>query len=470
VDGSTYTATVTGLTVDGNYDCTLFATDSAGNGPSIEWGGQAGPPDATTITAVLSQDGQLTVEYDAVGTSTTGYTVTCGTQTVTVNGSTTWATVPDLTDGTPYSCTVIATNAAGSGPTSPSAAGTPESVSSSPTPSAGGEFIGISCPSTSTCVAVGAAGPSDSTGLVEVSTDGGQTFTDEPVPAGTPELNAVSCVDVLHCTAVGGSTVLVTTDGGTTWTSQYAPQNLSAVTCLSDSVCIAGGGSMGQDSRGSAVMTTDGGESWQSSSDEGVPWSLYSVSCSTSVCIGAGPGLALLLSSTDEGSSWQGFGVPGGIFGEVNSVACLPSTTTCVMVGENALGIEDPNVPALAFITTDDGVSWVSDSSLFPSGTSSMNAIACPTSAVCFAVGYPLTNGGTMVGATTSDGGQTWTSITGPAGVTAVDPDGNDGFGFQNLSCGSASTCVVVGQNTTGPTAAFTTDSAATWTEATSIG
>jgi hypothetical protein len=49
---------------------------------------------------------------------------------------------------------------------------------SSSTPSAGGGFHAITCPSTSDCVAVGQG--TNGVGLVEVSNNGGASFTDEP--------------------------------------------------------------------------------------------------------------------------------------------------------------------------------------------------------------------------------------------------------------------------------------------------
>jgi photosystem II stability/assembly factor-like uncharacterized protein len=469
VSGATLSATVTGLTVDGTYDCTLYATDVAGNGATSEWGGQAGAPDAPTISAVLSEDSQLVVQYGDIGTSTTSYTATCGTQSVSVNGNTTWATVPGLTDGTDYSCTVFATNAAGSGPASAPASGTPMAIGSSVPSSAGGFFSGVSCPTTSECVAVGAGGQSDCQGLVEVSTDGGTTFTDEPVPTGTPVLKAVSCADTSHCEAVGGSTVLVSTDGGTTWTAEFAEQNLSVITCLSDLVCLSGGEDVGFGDvwTGSPVYTSDGGVIWQASSGSVLTLGLSplgSLGCTGDFCVGVGPGLVSLTSSSDEGQSWQGFGMPGGVFGEATAAACLPSTTTCIIVGVNDEAVTDPSVPALAFITTDDGASWANISSSFPAGTGGAGDIACPTSTTCYAFGGPNSTGGTWPGAVTTDGGQSWTFVDGPTGVTSPNLD------FQELSCASASTCMVVGETASGPAAAFTTDSAGSWTRATSIG
>jgi hypothetical protein len=140
------------------------------------------------------------------------------------------------------------------------------------------------------------------------------------------------------------------------------------------------------------------------------------------------------------------------------------------MVGSNAQGLIDPEDPALSFTTTDTGQTWVDTSSTFPSGSWNMNQIACPTSAVCYAFGYPSTSGGPQVGAVSIDGGLTWTSADGPTALLPAIVNGNDGTGTQYLSCPSISMCVVVGTNSSEPAAAFTTDGAITWSQATSIG
>lgn len=463
VGGSTLTATVSGLTADGNYSCSLHATDAKGDGPSATWSGLAGPPPAPTITSVLSQVGQLTVQYDLVSDFALSYTATCGTKSATVNGDidsnfpvpASWATITGLSDGTSYPCSVLATNAAGSGPASTAMAGTPNPISSSPTSSAGGFFVAVSCPTSSECVAVGVGA---GTGLVEVSSDGGKTFIDEPVPAGTPQLKAVSCSDAMHCIAVGGSTALVSTDGGAVWNAEFAGWNLSAVGCLSASVCIASG----YTPYGSTSMTSDGGTTWQQSTGFQPP--LIDLTCtSTATCVGVvaqSPNVAV---SSDDGVTWQKFAFLDNGFEVPTSVACPPSTTTCIMVGQNTQGISEPSLPAASFLTTDEGQTWSNISSSFPSGSWTMFDISCPTSATCYAVGNPG-SGQADEGAITSNGGQAWTSFVGPTGVESP---GETLAGFQSLSCASSSDCVVVGHNSSGPTVALTTNSATSWTQAT---
>lgn len=473
--------TVTGLTNGTKYHCKAYATSSTGKrGPTskpVTGRPELVVPGEPSITSVWPGDGSLTVIYTLApgfGAIITSYTATCGTQSATVNGdvdsdlyhTTSWDTVTGLTDGTSYSCTVYATNPAGNGPPSAPVSGTPNSVASSPTPSAGGVFVAVSCPTASECVAVGAGAASSANppGLVEVSSNGGETFTDEPVPTGTPQLNDVTCLDAMHCLAVGGSTVLVTADGGMTWTSEFAGQDLSAVTCVNESDCIAGGWNASW-RVGSAAVSTNGGATWQESVDDPP---LQSLGCTSTFCVGSGLGIAF--SSGDDGETWQHFGLPDDLDASLNSVVCL-STTTCIVVGQNLQGNTDPTATAAAFMTTDDGQEWTNISPSFPPATSGMAELACPSSDTCYALGYPNLDNDALVAAMTTDSGEDWTSVSGPTGVTLGMPYSfDDGFGFNGLSCYSTTACVVVGQGASGPAAAYTTDSATSWTLASSIG
>jgi hypothetical protein len=304
-------------------------------------------------------------------------------------------------------------------------------------------------------VAVG-VDSSDAKGLVEVSSNGGKTFTDEPVPVGTPQLNAVTCNDLLHCIAVGGSTVLVSPDGGMSWTSEFAGQYLSTVTCISDSVCLAGGWAGAGGSfqfKGSAVVTSDGGTTWQESL--GLSPSLASTSCTGKDCIGLGP--LTLATSADNGLAWQ----RTSYFNDLTSVACLPSTSTCLMFGPNSVGMNNPSTPPYAYLTNDDGRTVTDISSEFPTGSWSIEDVSCASSNTCYAFGG--------VGFVSTDSGNTWTSVNVPSGLTPFEQYG-DGEGFQWLSCASANTCVMVGKDSSGPMAAFTTNSATSWSLASSIG
>jgi photosystem II stability/assembly factor-like uncharacterized protein len=314
----------------------------------------------------------------------------------------------------------------------------------------------VSCPTTSECVAVGQGVSSGTLGLVEVSSDGGQTFTDEPVPMGTPQLKAVTCFDAMHCIAVGGSTALVTTNGGSTWNTEFAGWNLTAVGCVNGTSRTASG----YTPIGTTVVTSDGGLTWQQSTGNQPP--LINLTCTSATCVGIVAQEPYAAVSGNAGATWQRVGFMDDGFKEPLSVACLASTTSCIMVGQDTKGISDPTLPAAAFITSDDGQSWADVSSALPSGSWSMMRVSCPTSNTCYAVGN-------QVGATSVDGGAVWASVTGPSGP--LPPDGKETIaGSQTLSCASTSTCVVVGYDSLGPAAAYTINSATSWSQATSIG
>ena len=87
-----------------------------------------------------------------------------------------------------------------------------------------------------------------SVGVVLSSRDGGATWTSSTPPAGVADLSGVSCASSSDCMAVGygssGGVVVTTTDGGATWTSSTLPAEsglLTAISCSSPSTCMAVG-------------------------------------------------------------------------------------------------------------------------------------------------------------------------------------------------------------------------------------
>ena len=100
-------------------------------------------------------------------------------------------------------------------------------------------------------------------GVSTTTTDGGLTWTNDPLPSGIEALFGVSCPTTSDCTAVDGSTVVATTSSGATWHAQTVPPNvvdLSAVSCSSSSSCTA----VGRSSNTShfIIGTSDAGQDW----------------------------------------------------------------------------------------------------------------------------------------------------------------------------------------------------------------
>lgn len=144
----------------------------------------------------------------------------------------------------------------------------------------------LSCPTASDCVAIGVSSADVGYnkiprrgGFVEISTDGGATWTPGRLPADFSPGFApqVDCPDARYC-FMNGSTNLrqqnafaASADGGRTWTQRQLPRDLpgaepSAISCPTDSTCyVTGGYSKGGNAGGAMLLaTSNGGENWRS--------------------------------------------------------------------------------------------------------------------------------------------------------------------------------------------------------------
>ena len=110
----------------------------------------------------------------------------------------------------------------------------------------------------------------------------------------------------------------------------------------------------------------------------------------------------------------------------LNSISCIPGTTTCVVVGAKGNALYSTNVSAGAAATW---TSWTG-----PSGQSPAEAVNCPTTTLCVLADGAVSGGGGNVYRATSLGSSWLTSFT-PAN------------GVNGLSCPSASFCVATQEN-----------------------
>jgi hypothetical protein len=120
----------------------------------------------------------------------------------------------------------------------------------------------VACPTPSFCVAVGDYNSSSGTsGLIVTGSGTSWTATEAPLPAGNAgsvQISAISCPSVALCVATGyyadssgGFQGLILTGSGTSWTAAKAPlpagatrnpqASLQAVACPSSSSCVAAG-------------------------------------------------------------------------------------------------------------------------------------------------------------------------------------------------------------------------------------
>jgi photosystem II stability/assembly factor-like uncharacterized protein len=202
------------------------------------------------------------------------------------------------------------------------------------------------------------------------------------------DLHGVACPSPSTCVAVGGDTILRSTDGGRTWRRQPnplsgTPYGLYGVACPSPSTCVA----VGADCPNASTCVA-----CPSPSPSNRP-----------VLCGARETSGTILRSTDGGRTWrrQPSGTPNILLW---GVACV-SPSTCVAVGDKGTILR----------STDGGRTWRSQHldlvaaryALDPiSGTLyNLIGVVCPSPSTCVAVG----GSGAIVRST--DGGRTWRSV-----------------------------------------------------------
>ena len=128
--GVVFTGTVGGLGgVDAVADSQTITAPITVNAATV--------PGAPTIGAATPGNGQATIAFTAPasngGSAITGYTVTCNVGGFTATGAASPLTVTGLTNGTTYTCSVVATNGVGPSAASGTVAVTPATVPGAPT-------------------------------------------------------------------------------------------------------------------------------------------------------------------------------------------------------------------------------------------------------------------------------------------------------------------------------------------------
>ena len=333
-------------------------------------------------------------------------------------------------------------------------------------PSDGTRLMGLSCPSPTTCTAVGNYYDPTVFGLVPISERwNGHNWTVEypPDPKGAGEafLQQVSCASTTACTAVGyyegvaGTMSLAESWNGHHWVIQTTPDpsgasdsQFEAVACPSAVACTAVG--YYDDGGGTARTLVEGwnGHHWTilRSQDSGAgDNSLYGVSCpSAKVCTAVGQST----SSTDAGltlaEGWNGHTwaiertaqPSGSTQSNLQAVGCR-SARACTAVGEYASNA----IPELTLAEGWNGHNWAVQDTADPSGAqdSYLNAVACPTATACTAVGSATVV--TLGEVTLAErwNGHSWTLDDTPG------PSGSTQSSLQAVRCPSMTTCIAVG-------------------------
>jgi photosystem II stability/assembly factor-like uncharacterized protein len=292
------------------------------------------------------------------------------------------------------------------------------------------EFVGyaLSCPSASTCIALGATTGNESIAIA--TSDGGASWSLRgSVAASVPNIvwGYLDCLSTEHCVAVGSNldgaqsglarfVAATTTDGGSTWSVTSLPSLVVVVdglSCPSTTRCLALGGVVTSGGSTVAVTSSDGGASWAVGNTVALHPLLAplqnDMSCaSTAGCVivgydtNGGTGgtfeqSVAAATSRDGGATWKAATMPSfPNFASLGAVAC-PTTSECVAVGSYVDGAVDVGI---VVSSTNGGATW--SAAALPAGTLELQTVGCPTANHCVAAG----ESGALV---SNDGGRTWT-------------------------------------------------------------
>jgi hypothetical protein len=287
---------------------------------------------------------------------------------------------------------------------------------------------------------------------------GSPDLVGQPAPAGTGELDSLSCANAEQCwatgvagpdTSVAASVVLIATkNGGLTWQAEHlgltATPALTGIACPSVSDCMAVGSTATGLGTGVVLTTRDGGTTWNSIAPPTGAFLVTAVACSAvGACIViVNDGTYIWSASTTNfGATWQRQGdLPIGMEG-VNDLSCV-ATGPCLVAGYLP-STAGHGAGAIAY-SANGGATWTA--ATVPAG-GVLSATTCTTALHCLAVGTTSTTisdvapaKGLVLGS--GDGGHTWTAEAAPP-IDSV----------YGVSCPDALDCALVGvdweQNTT---------------------
>ena len=326
------------------------------------------------------------------------------------------------------------------------------SVDSLSPPSSPGAFLNaVSCPSDSSCAAVGSVDPAEQA-LSEVENQGVWTASTAPFQTFGAHPGAISCSSPTFCMAVGSTAAVW---DGMVWRAVAGGSedlDLSSVSC-SGTTCVAVG------SQGEAV--TPAVRLWR----DGVPSSIAPLTgvmrypervyCSSSSrCVAFGDNPCPTCRHPTFVASWNATvsakwkpirprSTRGLAFDGVVSCWTLNSCTGV----SGLLTIpkhRDPTkpLPEKYILTHWNGRSW---HRLADIPTYDYASIACPSSASCEIVGFAPRPGDRSIAIAGHWNGHRWSSETVPVGGPHTT--------FRSVSCSSVSQCVAVGIGETAPLA-----------------
>ena len=343
--------------------------------------------------------------------------------------------------------------------------------------SAGSLLTGVSCTSRTACIAVGSyyksSGGYVSWTLAERWNGTRWSILHTPKPplaVGYPtgsELTGVSCASSTACIAIGdyadrsGQFVeLVERWDGTRWSIQRTPNppgttdsHFDGVSCTSSTACTAAGEYTATTDFGNKpLLERWDGTNWsvqQTPKPVGSDWWLGPVSCTSSTactvlgsvcCNNAGWDDAFALGW--DGSSWSTSTTPrppSAVGSRLDGVSCT-SSAACVAVGQYQ---QNSNLNSSTLAERWNGASWSIVPTPDPPGASDpgLSGVSCTSSAACIAVGsYNNSDDRSFAFAERWDGTR-WLLQATPNRASA------DGSLLYAVSCTSSTACTAVGSD-----------------------
>lgn len=235
--------------------------------------------------------------------------------------------------------------------------------------------------------------------------------------------------------------------------SAPAPANeLFGVSCVSPKDCVAAGNDQdAHGNEGGPLVETWNGKAWKAVAvklpGNAISGELFGVSCkSANACVAVG----LYLNSSDtgfglaetwNGKAWAASTLPspkGSVGIELNGVSCA-TAKSCVAVGEDLT-----STGSLALAESLSGGTWKAATPPVPAGSfvGTLNAVSCPSTASCVAVGSYASNSGGSVLAE-SWNGRAWARM-----AAAPPASSKNDAALTGVSCTSPKNCVAVGSGT----------------------
>ena len=283
---------------------------------------------------------------------------------------------------------------------------------------------GVSCVSSSFCIAVGtmctalseceAQGVGDTQRPFAELWDGSRwSILDmPPLPSNTIILlRGLSCASAQSCLAIGNTLSLSSGAtapfaewwGGSGWTVLDPPPNassfgvteLNGVSCASPTSCVAVGASPVPEGDRSTVAEVWDGTAWTvqktstpTTEQEGPSGTLSAISCtSATACtaVGTANAMGVTLAEAWNGARWTIQATPPTPGGGLNDVSCS-SATSCIAVGS---GTRRRTGEQVRLTEAWNGANWTGLTLPVPAGAqqSQLDGVSCPTASACFAVG-----------------------------------------------------------------------------------